>query len=855
MKESVFISKSEAKCCFCNDSYVVENINKEKKLLIIVKKELFVGNDDAINTLYSFKHPSLLKLEKHYFENDSNERNLILEFSLDNCSPLNDFLGSFYKKMDFSKNYQTSFALILIGVISGLKYLHQNGKAHGEIKPSSVYLNSNQEPVISAHCLSILQENIRPESTNPEFQVICAPEYNLGDTVTFEQDVFAFGTFIYRLFSKEILFKQKIGIHSYSKTIRSGVRPTFPPHFPPFICDIIASCWNQDPNDRPCFETIERQCREGIMKFFPAIIHSKILNYISIVDKVSPSSSIKKSPPGSPSNTTKEKNLKRLSSIPKKYWKNIEHSIIIQEKLLDLNENNINTTIDWIKLNLKMNDEVYSMICRLINDCVVSRFKKIHLYAIFINSLKPFYCNSELLISITLRFMHLFENYPTNIPRCSFLFWCHYEGIFTTRDLLDSIKYFNQEFIEFQKDICPLFGWFAPIIEKEEPDLYNNIVSYFSSNLANSVFHPLFIDFFVSLPVLKSNNWELYHNSIQNCHLKPNIKKMIIEDDLEGFRNIIKEQHIDLHSKMNGSLFDTCQYAQHSPNLSMYAAVYGSVNIFQYLYMVGINSNAKDKKWRTVSLFAAAGGVESILRSSLQLCSDLDGLIQTALHFHQNHLFPIIKNMGFSLQESDRFDRFPIHVCASSNNLLGMYYCIQNGASINLKGAFGATPLHSAAENGSEECLQLLLSIIDIEFNPQDVWGATPLFVATDKKQVGCIRLLLNYKQVDPNLPNNNGETPFHLAIKGQRIDIVKIFLFSGRINKKLSTKKGSTPLHLAGKFGNIEIFKILLEKGEILPEATDKKNRTVCDIIHGKKELEECWNSALEQSKGSCYI
>ncbi|KAJ1475513.1 ankyrin repeat protein, partial [Baffinella frigidus] len=66
------------------------------------------------------------------------------------------------------------------------------------------------------------------------------------------------------------------------------------------------------------------------------------------------------------------------------------------------------------------------------------------------------------------------------------------------------------------------------------------------------------------------------------------------------------------------------------------------------------------------------------------------------------------------------------------------------GADVSAKPfSTGATPLHTASENGREEVVKVLLDAgADVE--AKTTVGATPLYVAASNGHAGVVRILLN---------------------------------------------------------------------------------------------------------------
>ncbi|MEP6490182.1 ankyrin repeat domain-containing protein [Microcoleus vaginatus GB2-A3] len=143
---------------------------------------------------------------------------------------------------------------------------------------------------------------------------------------------------------------------------------------------------------------------------------------------------------------------------------------------------------------------------------------------------------------------------------------------------------------------------------------------------------------------------------------------------------------------------------------------------------------------------------------------------------------------------------------------------IAKGADVNAKGAYGWTPLHSAAVSDRIKVAQTLIAKgADInawgeaQFEPCNITCTTPLFFARSPEMAK----LLIAKGADVNAKNKNGLTPLHRA---RSKAIAQILLAAGaKINIKEDNArngKGTTLLHNAAKIGFKELVQHLIKDG-----------------------------------------
>ena len=105
-----------------------------------------------------------------------------------------------------------------------------------------------------------------------------------------------------------------------------------------------------------------------------------------------------------------------------------------------------------------------------------------------------------------------------------------------------------------------------------------------------------------------------------------------------------------------------------------------------------------------------------------------------------------------------------MHVAAQANQPLILSYFYDMGVSINTKDSKGGTPLHWAANQGSEICASLLLSWDHSLIDEQDNEGMTALHLATNVGSSKIIKTLL-IKGANRKVQDKQGKKPSDLAI------------------------------------------------------------------------------------------
>jgi Ankyrin repeats (3 copies) len=132
----------------------------------------------------------------------------------------------------------------------------------------------------------------------------------------------------------------------------------------------------------------------------------------------------------------------------------------------------------------------------------------------------------------------------------------------------------------------------------------------------------------------------------------------------------------------------------------------------------------------------------------------------------------------------------------------------RNGSSVDPRGLQGLSPLHSAANRGDLEMVQVLLDY-GIDVNVGNEFGSTPLALG-DFKDPGVVRLLLD-NGADPNARTQDRTTQLHRASRSGRIEIARILVEHGA-SVKVKDGQGRTPLEVASRMRHDEIVELLSE-------------------------------------------
>ena len=187
----------------------------------------------------------------------------------------------------------------------------------------------------------------------------------------------------------------------------------------------------------------------------------------------------------------------------------------------------------------------------------------------------------------------------------------------------------------------------------------------------------------------------------------------------------------------------------------------------------------------------------------------LTPLHHAAMKGHVGILVVYLKK-GLKLDTKDSFENTAAHLSVLGQHTAFVKLLLQNPGIWNLCNHDKRTPLHLAAAKGSEEIVELILSI-----KPEiskDGNGEYPLHIACRYGRRSIIPQLCN-QHTDLEILNDDENTPLHLAcIQGDLAIVTELVKRKAKISAK--NIFGETPLHLAAQYGHEKIVEFLQQQG-----------------------------------------
>lgn len=364
-----------------------------------------------------------------------------------------------------------------------------------------------------------------------------------------------------------------------------------------------------------------------------------------------------------------------------------EQTIYLQEILLNLSEENFESTLEFLKnsIYIKIKSNLFLLVhnffiaatCRPKNMMILSHL----LFELYSSSI-----NKENALKFLPQAIHDETKYNLYPP--FYFYYCLMKSGFPVDLIISSLvdqfesslrKSLINQNLKFFKDDQIFYGYalFAPeLIEANKFEWFNYIMQYYNDNQYNiedqSKTHEknsknknsfnndiklsknvkLFIKKF---PKLCEKNFKKY-KELRDIGWNPDERYVAIQkDDDKELDQILQEEGGEsiekiVNKPINWSVFERCQFLQNKPLPIHVAAFFNSTKCLAYLISHGADLKATDSCGRTVTQFSIAGGWNDMRIFDRNKCS-FEGVLHIAAKFHQYHIFEAIKG---SLQNNNK---------------------------------------------------------------------------------------------------------------------------------------------------------------------------------------------------------
>ena len=233
-------------------------------------------------------HPSIVEFVGYNKENFKNQpRPTIITEFIPNGSL--DIILSLERKGHSGAHWNDTKKLITIyGLALGMSYLHSHDILHRDLNPRHIFMDEYLFPKIGGFGSSY---NIsKDESYKQEWQLVGNLSYVSPEIITERiyskaGDVYAFGMIVYEIMTTEVLY-EGLSLPQIELQVPKGIRPKFKGEIPRIYKELIESCWQDNPYERPTFDEIVSRLENDEGFIIDTIEEEEYFKYIDALKEI-----------------------------------------------------------------------------------------------------------------------------------------------------------------------------------------------------------------------------------------------------------------------------------------------------------------------------------------------------------------------------------------------------------------------------------------------------------------------------------------------------------------------------------------------------------------------------------------
>lgn len=262
----------------------------------------------------------------------------------------------------------------------------------------------------------------------------------------------------------------------------------------------------------------------------------------------------------------------------------------------------------------------------------------------------------------------------------------------------------------------------------------------------------------------------------------------------------VTKGYCDMASWLIGAGADVNQRNWMSEVPIQFASRNGDQNMVKLLLKAGAKVDKRTENGNTALMYAAQFGHVDLVRFLIANGADRNavdnkgnGLLHWAtLRTKNSAMLSYLISQGFCPDQANIFGETPVHKACKNAGLPELTLLAEQGATLTLPTASGATSLHYASNSHQGEQIAKVKLLLgnQVDVNQADSNGVTPLHIAARQ---GNSRLVETFLEAgsDPNKTDQAGRTALHKTLSPHIAD--SLLAAGAKVNA--ADTKGNTPL------------------------------------------------------------
>lgn len=299
----------------------------------------------------------------------------------------------------------------------------------------------------------------------------------------------------------------------------------------------------------------------------------------------------------------------------------------------------------------------------------------------------------------------------------------------------------------------------------------------------------------------------------------------IRDDDIEQFQQLLYQTNTSINSVIQPSIFERFIFINQNsydikPSLIEYAAFFGSLKCFKFLYQ------KQQDLPQTTAIFAVAGGNYEIIH----LCE------QRQIEFNDESLMISIRFFHSELTEylEENFDIKKTADDVSKSLVFYNLHALIDCESVirenpNMTDSSGYSALSLASLNGDLDIINYLIQTFGskIDLNRKNEYDNSALYYAAGHGHYEVVVYLSKLPNIDLNLENHRKQTALHFAASKGHFNIVKYLCSLKDVDINADCGINVRPIDNAVENGHLEIVSFLANLDGAVVYVIDSLNTT----------------------------
>jgi serine/threonine protein kinase len=178
----------------------------------------------------------------------------------------------------------TGKAIVVVGIVVGMRYIHSRGIVHQDLKPENILLDERDYPKIGDVGNSRFCDLKLRIANGSRTGLYIAPEMYQDQDWTPAVDVYSFALIFYEVFAGREAFVATSNPAAVMKKVVYGYRPSLPSSIDRTVAHVITQAWSGAPAARGSFDDIFDALRRIDFKMTPAVDSGKVTEFLAHVD-------------------------------------------------------------------------------------------------------------------------------------------------------------------------------------------------------------------------------------------------------------------------------------------------------------------------------------------------------------------------------------------------------------------------------------------------------------------------------------------------------------------------------------------------------------------------------------------